>query len=183
MPKAPMIWIWLLQDCADNQMTKLNRSRTIFFAVLLLALFLSGCSFVRIINVSAAPATVSVNVPDNGKAYVRTVSSGGIVDVFSSHGGGYTITMIPSEQYLEILNRLRSNIETRLFAERQTLTSEEVRQLVENLNHIDSLLEETRLPGASCRGYVPEFDTAVVTISIDFDTNAWILQCESGSGE
>lgn len=162
-------------------MTNLKRSRIIVFTILLLALFLSGCSFIRIQNVAAGEATVSVTVPDSGKAYVKTVPSGGIVDVFSSHGGGYTITMIASEQYIEILNRLRSQIETRLFEEGQTLTTEEVRLLVQNLHHIDQQLEETRLPGTSCGGYVAEFDTAVVTIAFDDFNNSWILECGSSS--
>ena len=149
MLKAPMIWIWLLQDCAGDLMMKIKSAHIVVFASLLLALILSSCSFVRIQNIAASQATVSVLVPDSGKAYVRNVESGGIVDVFTSGGGRYTISMIASEQYLDILNRLRSQIETRLFQERQTLTAEEVRQLVENLNHIDRLLEESRLPGTS----------------------------------
>ena len=162
-------------------MTKKIRLRTTVLAALLLALILSGCSFVRIQNIAAGEATVSVTVPDSGKAYVRNVPSGGIVDVFTSGGGRYTITMIASEQYLEILDSLRSQIETRLFQERQTLTAEEVRQLVENLNHIDQLLEQTQLPRTSCGGYVAEFDTAVVTIIFDELTNNWVLECGSSS--
>ena len=164
-------------------MKKMKRSRTIVFAILVLALFLSSCSFVRIQNVAATTATVSVRVPDSGKAYVRTIRSGAIVDVFSSHGGGYTITMIASERYLDTLNRLRSQIETRLFAERQTLTAEQVAQLVQNLNHIEQLLEDTKLPGASCRGYVPDFDTAVAVVSFDDFNSMWELSCGSGSSE
>ncbi len=157
--------------------------RTILLFSLMLVFLLSGCSFVRIQNVAATTATVSVRVPDSGKAYVRTIRSGAIVDVFSSHGGGYTITMIASERYIETLNRLRSQIETRLFTEGKTLTADEVTQLAENLKHIDSLLEQTKLPGATCSGYVPDFDTVVAIISYD-DFNAnWSLSCGSGSSD
>ena len=70
----------------------------------------------------------------------------------------------------------------RLFQEHQTVTAGEVRQLlVENLKHIDRLLEESRLPGTSCGGYVAEFDTAVVIISFDDFNNNWILECGSSS--
>ncbi len=162
-------------------MTMSERSRVLVFITLIISLFLSNCSFVRIQNVSAGTATVSVKVPDSGKAYVRNVPSGGIVDVFSSHGGGYTITMIAGEKYLALLHRLRSQIETKLFAESQTLTAEEVALLVENLNNIDRLLEQTREPGATCSGYVPDYETAVAIISYDDINATWVLNCGSGS--
>jgi hypothetical protein len=163
-------------------MTDLKRSRLIVFTILLLASFLSSCSFIRIQNVATGDATVSVNVPDSGKAYVRNVPSGAIVDVFSSHSGGYSVTMIASEQYIDLLEGLRSDIETKLFTEGQTLTAEEVARLVDHLNQIDQLLEQTNMPWESCHGYVPEYDTAIVTISNDFATDTWILECGSGGG-
>ena len=146
------------------------------------ALVLSGCSFVRIQNVSAASVTVAVTVPDSGKAYTREVASGGIVDVFSGEGGRYTITVIPSESYRSILERLQQQITTRLFEERETLTVDEVRQLVENLNHIDRLIAELAKPQPSCSGFVPEFETAVATISYDDFNSQWVLECSSGGG-
>jgi hypothetical protein len=90
--------------------------------------------------------------------------------------------MIPGESYQQTLNSLRKQIETRLFKERQTLTAEEVKQLVKNLNHIDQLIEDLAKPGASCGGYLPEFETAVVTISYDSFNNQWDLSCTSPGG-
>ena len=72
--------------------------RQILFFGFLTALLLSGCSFVRIQNVSDTTVYVNVNVPDSGKAYTRIVGSGQIVDVFSSHGGRYTVTIMPNER-------------------------------------------------------------------------------------
>ncbi|MBT3314624.1 MAG: hypothetical protein HN390_08415 [Anaerolineae bacterium] len=68
-------------------------SRAMLLFSFMLVFLLSSCSFVRIQNVAATTATVSVRVLDSGKAYVRTIRSGAIVDVFSSHGGSYTISM------------------------------------------------------------------------------------------
>jgi hypothetical protein len=164
-------------------MTYLKRSRTIAFTVLLLTLFLSSCSFVRIQNVSDALITVSVRVPDNGKAYVRHIRAGQIVDVFSSHGGGYTITMMAGEQYVSSLNNLRAIIERRLFEERQTLTAEEIARLVENLNQIEKLIEDTKKPGASCSGYLPDYETVVAVVSYDDFNAEWIVNCGSGPRE
>lgn len=162
---------------------KIKCSRVIVFATLVLALFLSSCTYVNIQNVSGGEATVSVKVPDSNKSYVRTVPSGGSVEIFSSHGGGYTITMIASEVYLDILNRLRTQIETRLFTERQALTTEEISSLVENLNKVNQLLEQAKEPGASCSGYVPDFETAYVVISINDFNNAWNVVCGSPPGD
>jgi hypothetical protein len=162
-------------------MTLPKRSQFIVITIFLLALILSSCSFIRIQNIAEGSVTVSVNVPDSGKAYVRNVPSAGIVDVFTSGGGGYTVTMIASKQFIDFLESLRLDIETKLFAERQTLTAEEVTLLVDRLNQIDSFLEQTRVPGASCSGYVPEFETVVVTIASDFETNAFTIECGSGS--
>jgi len=111
-------------------MTRSYHSLALVLSFLLLALLVSGCSFVRIQNISAASVTVSVRVPDSGKAYIRNIRSGELVDVFSSHGGSYTITIIPSEAYKNTLENLKSTIENRLFQERQSLTAEEVAQLV-----------------------------------------------------
>ena len=162
---------------------KIKYSRVIIFTTLVLPLFILSCSFVSMLNISANTATVSVRVPDSSKSYVRTIPSGGSVEIFSSHGGRYTITMIASEQYLDILNRLRSQIETRLFTERETLAPEDVSSLVENLNHIDKLLEQAKEPGSTCSGYVPDYETASVVISFDDFNNAWIVECGSPSGE
>ena len=156
----------------------LIRKRQLPLLIVLLAAFLSGCSFVRIQNVSASSVTVLVTVPDAGNGYTRSIDSGGIVDVFSSHGGRYTVTVVPSEQYRSILERLRDDISDRLFEEGATLTAEEVGQLVENLNHIDRLLEDLAEPGASCSGRLPDYETAVVVVSYDDFKGEWVLSCQ-----
>jgi outer membrane lipopolysaccharide assembly protein LptE/RlpB len=143
---------------------------------------LSGCSFVRIQNVSDASITVSVNVPDSGSSYTRTIRSGNIVDVFSATGGRYTVSMIPSERYRETLATLQQQISTRLFEERQTLTADQVAQLVQNLNSIDKLIEDLANPMPSCSGRLPEFDTVVVVVSYDNSSGNYALSCGSGSG-
>ena len=39
-----------------------------------------------------------------------------------------------------------------------------------------------KISGATCSGYLPDFDTVVVTLVWDFTTNQWALACSSGSG-
>jgi hypothetical protein len=150
-------------------------------ALLIAVVLLSGCSFVRIQNVSSGQITVSVSVPDLGAASTRNIPSGGIVDVFSSNGGRYIVTMLPSERYRQTLENLREIITSKLFKERETLSAEEVARLVENLNQIDRLIEELSEPMPSCAGFLPDYETAVVVVSYDDFTGDYILSCSSGS--
>lgn len=158
---------------------KSSTFRTPLVLILAAAFILSGCSFIRIQNVSEITATISIRTPDSGKAYTRNVPPAAIVDVFSSYGGRYTVTSIPSERYRQTLIDLQQQISTRLFEEGATLTAEEVRVLTDNLNLIDRLIEGMDEPGASCSGSVADFDTSVVTISFDSNANLWNLYCGS----
>jgi hypothetical protein len=141
------------------------------------AFFLSGCSFVNIQNVSDINATVQVRVPDNATAYTRQISSFQIAEIFSSQGGPYTVTMLPDEQYRQLLSRLQADISQKLFSEGANLTSQQVAQLVENLNSLDRILEDLAAPMPSCSGHLPDFETVVVTISYDTEANNWFLGC------
>ena len=158
------------------------KRRLILLATMSLALLLASCSFVRIQNVSDANATVLVRVPDSSQGYTRTVRPGAIIDVFSGHGGRYTITMLPDEQYRQLLEDLRTEVSRRLFEEGASLSADDVSRLVERLNDADNELARLAQPGATCSGYLPDFDTVVVTLAWDFTTNQWALACSSGSG-
>ncbi len=146
--------------------------------LILLSLIMSGCSFVRIQNVSNIDARVLVRVPDNSRGYTRFIRSGNIVDVFSGHGGRYTITLLPNEQYLELLNGVKQHISQRLFNERATLTGNEVARLVERLNEIGELITQQSSINVSCTGSLPDFDTVVVTIAFDSINNSWEFICQ-----
>ena len=147
--------------------------------ILAAAFILSGCSFISLQNVADTTATISVRTPDSGKAYTRTIRSRDSVDVFSSYGGRYTVTTIPSERYRQLLSTLQQAITTRLFEEAATLTAEGVSVLTNNLNQIDRMIEGLDEPGATCSGNVADFDTSVVIISYDNNTGLWNLSCGS----
>jgi hypothetical protein len=146
---------------------------------ILFVVFLTSCTFVRIQNVTEAPITVLIVVPDSGGGYTKRIPAGGISETFSAHGGRYTVTMVPGEQYEAILKNLRDVITKRLFEERQTLTSEEVSNLVKNLNQIEKLIEDLSKPGAKCSGYVPDYETAVVIVGYISFEGVYDLSCQS----
>ena len=153
---------------------------TSFFILVLSGIILSGCSFVRIQNVSDASVRVRVRVPDSGTSYSRHIRPGRVEEFFSSHGGRYSVELVPTESYIDSLNSLQEIITQRLFTEGQTLSAAEVARLVENLNQIDQLLAEAAEPGASCSGNVPDFDTSVVVVIYDPMAASYQLSCSSG---
>jgi hypothetical protein len=161
-------------------MKPLTRSKSLVFSFAFLALFLSGCSFVRIQNVSDVQVRVLVRVPDSRKGYTRQIPPGYVVDVFTSQGGRYTINTLPNERYREFLLNLQTEVSRRLFDERHTLSGADVTRLVARLNEANAELEklEQGTSEGSCSGYVPDFDTVVATIVWDLTSSKWSLACQ-----
>lgn len=160
----------------------LNKKTITLLMISMAVIILSGCSFVRIQNVSDTPITVSVKVPDSGNSYTRIIRPGNLVDVFSGNGGRYSVTIIPSERYRDSLESMQRMVSTRLFEERATLSADEVTRLVQNLNEIDQLIDDLAKPMPSCSGYLPDFDTVVVVVAYDMIANDYVLSCSSGEG-
>ncbi len=145
--------------------------------LLLAGMMLSGCTFIRIQNVADNRLRVAVKVPDNTRAYTRTIRPGQIADVFSSHGGRYSVTLLSPEGYEQILQELKAEISDRLFKEGASLTAAEVANLTQNLSNIDQLIEANENMDVSCSGSVPDFETAVVILSFDSTTDKYSLVC------
>lgn len=142
-----------------------------------LIMLLGGCTFVQVQNVTELNVRVAVRVPDSSSTYTLMVSPVGIGEVFSSHGGPYSVTILPDEEYIQLLESIQNQITEKLFTEGATLSAEEVATLTRRINDIDAFLEEAKSVNASCRGRVPDFETAVVTVSIEPATNSWVLEC------
>lgn len=151
-------------------------------AFLLLPLLLSGCTFVRVINLSDLNARVQVYTPDSGSGYTRLVRAAGSVDVFAGHGGGYRVVMLPDEEYRALLDDIRTQITERLFTEGASLSAEDVRNLVQRLEAVDQALADLQEVGGSCRGQVPDFETAIAIVNWNAEANNWSLECGGGGG-
>ena len=74
---------------------------------------------------------------------------------------------------------MQQQISTRLFEEGATLTAEEVARLTQSLNDIDQFLAELALPGATCSGQLPDYDTAVAVVAFDFSIESYAVSCNS----
>ena len=138
----------------------------LILGLLLSVLLLSACVDFNISNVSEINARVLIQTPDGGN-HSKVVESGGYASSFSGHGGNYTISVVPDEQYLQLLRQLREQITQRLFEERGTLSAENVARLVQNLQDIETQIEKEAERGASCSGAAPDFSTvsAIITWS------------------
>lgn len=148
-----------------------------FSIILLFSLIFTGCTFVRIQNVTEIRARVVVVVPDSANSSTRLVKPGGIVDVFSTHGGRYRVSIIPDAEYVQFMENLRTEISNRLFNQGATLTANEVANLTGRLNEIDEMIKRETNISAACSGSVPDFETAVVIVSFDEARSSWVVSC------
>ena len=163
-------------------MNKYNRFIILFAILCMFAL--SGCSEIYITNISELNVRVSVNTPDSGSPSTRLVRPASIASVFSSNGGRYTVTVLPDEEYRGLLEDLQSEISEKLFKEGAALSVADVTRLTQRMNEIDQALE--RLDdqfGASCVGYVPDYESVTAYVSWDFTASQFVLECGSGSSE
>ena len=163
----------------------MNKTRPIMFSfVILCALALSSCSEVYVTNLTELNVRVSVNTPDSGSPSTRLVRPVEIESVFSSNGGRYSVTVLPDENYRELLEGLQRDISRKLFDEGATLSAADVSQLTQRMNEIDQALEALQgQAGASCSGFVPDFESVTVYVTWNAAASQFILECGSGSSE
>ncbi len=143
---------------------------------------LTACVDFNISNLSEVNARVLIQTPDGGN-YTKSVKSYGNASSFSGHGGNYTISVVPDEQYLQLLRDLRQRISQRLFEEGSVLTAEEVAQLVKNLENVEEQLQQEAERGASCSGAAPDFSTVSATITWSNAEADWAISCSVVSEE
>jgi len=156
-------------------------TRTPVFVTLLLittvALIITACVNVEVINLAETSARVRITLPDTPSGYTRFIRAGESTSTFSEYGGTVTVTVLPDEEYRELVMGLRNEISRRLFEDRETLTATQVSQLTERLNEVDKMMDDFGREGASCS--VKASDYAHVTALLTWDTSAanWSLSC------
>lgn len=154
-----------------------------FILIILVSfLLLTACVDFNISNYSEINARVLIQTPDGGN-YTKVVKSGGYASSFSGHGGSYTLSVIPDEEYLSLLRQLREQISQRLFEEGSVLSAEDVARLVQNLQDIEVQLEKEAQRGASCSGVAPDFSTVSASIGWSQTENDWTIDCAVLSDE
>lgn len=162
--------------------TETRRARPVHTALLLAVLtgfvfVIASCVTVNVTNVADGNARVRITLPDTPSGYTRYVRSGESISTFSEYGGTVTVTVIPDEQYRQLLMDLRTKISGRLFDERQSLGQSDIEALRDRLNELDRLLEESGRDGASCSVKTSDYATVNVILGWDNTTSDWDLNC------
>ena len=153
--------------------------RRYFLALFVLgAFFFTGCTYVQVYNLTERTVTVAIRVPDSANTYTKGIRPAQIDDVFSAHGGRYSVTVLPDEEYRALLQNIRDSILARMMNEGATLSAAEVQTLTQRLSDIDqALVDIENEAGASCSGSVDDFETAIVTVAYDPVKNTYVINC------
>ena len=148
------------------------------FILGLIALFvLTGCTFIEVHNISDIAVTVQVRPPDADRPSTRIIEPGNTGTFFTSYGGAFTVTTLPSEAYRQLLLGIREQLGTRLFLEGATLTAEELAEIVQQIEEISNRLDNLGNGQATCTGSVVDYETASVAASYESQGGYWILIC------
>ncbi len=146
----------------------------------LVGLALSGCSVVEVLNLSEVSVRVLVTMPDSSGGHTRLVGSGETAEMFSSHGGAYTVTTLPNEEYRQLVLDVRDQLSRRLFEERASLSAAEVAELVQRITPLEAAVAGLAGEQGSCGNTVPDFGAATVTVVWDEIDGRWSLSCGQG---
>ncbi len=148
-------------------------------ALILLAgvLLLGGCVNIDILNLSDSTIRVLIRTPDSGTGTTRLIPPAGSGGTFSTHGGGYRISVLPNEEYQQLLLSLQQQITTRLFEEGGSLSSGDVAQLMSRLNEIDGMLDDLARPQPFCAGTAPDWSTVTGILNYDFAAQQYTIDC------
>jgi len=145
-------------------MTKNKRKRIVLTAIL--GLFTMACSMttLSVANQSEYKALVSVTLPGASGADSHIYKPGEKYDYNAGSGGSYTISVVPQEDYVAEMDKLRALIIRAMFEYQQNMVPETFVELTEKLANIDRNLSS--LTTHSCEGNLMDGANAMATINI-----------------
>jgi hypothetical protein len=154
------------------------RTRPVIALLLLAgALLLSGCVNFKVLNLSEVSVRVLIDTPDSQTGTTKLVAAGGIGDTFSTHGGGFRISILPDEEYRSLLLEVQEQINQRLFTEGGTLSSSDVADLVSRISQIDQALADLARPYPVCTGSAPDWSTVDAFVNYDSTAGTFTIDC------
>lgn len=145
----------------------------------LVALAAVGCSAVEVVNMSDTTVVVQVTVPDRSGSVTRSIPAREASLFTSEHGGTYSVGTLPDRNYLELLQRLRSEISGRLFLEGASLSAADATRLQLQIIDIDREIkqEQSNSRGGFCRGRLPDWESARAVIAFDEAARRYRVDC------
>ncbi len=145
-------------------MSKNKRKLVLLIAVL--GLFTMACSMttLSVANQSEFKALVSVTLPGASGADSHVYQPGEVYDYRPGSGGSYTISVIPQEDYVAEMDKMRALIIRTLYGYEQSIMPKTFVELTEQLADIDRKLSS--LTTHSCQGNLMEDSNVMATINI-----------------
>jgi hypothetical protein len=145
-------------------MSKTKRRLMLVIAVCGLITLACSKTTLSVANQSDYKALVSVTLPRASGADSHLYQPGEVYDYNAGSGGSYTIAVIPQEDYIAAMDKMRENIIKGLYLYRDIIKPSAVVELTEQLASIDKTL--SNLPTHGCSGNLMEDSNVMATINI-----------------
>jgi hypothetical protein len=153
-----------------------NRKRILILLIAPFVLLTLACSTLSVANQSNYKALVSVVLPGAKGADSHLYQPGEVYEYNSGSGGPYSISVIPQEDYIAEMDKIRANIVLTLYGYQDVIRPKFVVQLAEDLANIGKMLSS--LTTHSCSGNIMEDSKVMATINIT-DKGEINLYCPS----
>lgn len=149
----------------------------VILAILLLSVFLIGCTSITVVNESTVDgkAVVWVREPDYSRGGNFRVGPGESTSTFSAYGGSYSVTVTDFLVQEATLLTTRSTIIQGIHINQNN--PELVAQLRSALETYNNLLLNMEAQGVTCRGYVPDWGSVTAIITWNPVTETYNLSC------
>ena len=143
-----------------------NNKRKLIVLTAVFGLITLACSAttLSVANQSDYKALVSVTLPGASGADSHLYQPGEVYDYYPDSGGTYTISVIPQEDYVAEMDRLRAQILFELYGYQDVIRPNYVVELTEKLATIDKTLSS--LTTHSCSGRIMEESNILATINM-----------------
>jgi len=157
-----------------------NAKRRLVLAAVVCGLLTLACGTLSVANKSEYKALVSVTLPGASSIDSHLYKPGEVYDYSPESAGPYTVSVIPQEDYIAEMDRLRAQILFVLYGYQTVIRPEYVVELTEQLANIDRALSS--LTTHSCSGNFIE-DTEI-TATFDMSKEGQItLNCPSSESQ
>ncbi len=155
-------------------------------AILALALAMLACATMRVTNVSQNQNTViDVTLPDDAYG-ARKLGPGESIDYMASTGGSYKVEVLPSEEYLALLQEKRDHIISAMAVNPSASIGPAGTAALQDLTSLQAEIDNLpRTKGTNCSGSIPNNapDRYTISVELSFDNNAGEWSCTATAGQ
>jgi len=159
-----------------------NHKRKLIVLTVVFGLITLACSTttLSVANQSDFKALVSVTLPGANGTDSHLYQPGEVYDYYPKSGGSYTISVIPQEDYVAEMDKLRNAIIFAMYRYDENIKPKTFVELTEMLARIDRTLSS--LTTHSCQGNIMEESNVMATINISKEGQI-TLSCPSLSAD